>query len=71
MAKAASRGDVIRRLRRLGFAEPFPGGKHEFMTRASLKVFIPNPHDSDLSGGLVSSFLKQAGVTEEEWEKTG
>ena len=60
--------EVIRKLRRLGFEGPFAGGKHEFMTRGRLKLYVPNPHGSDLSAGLVTRLLKEAGIAEEHWE---
>jgi len=69
MAKAASRREVVRRLRRLGFDGPFPGGRHEVMVRGRLKLFLPNPHGGELSTGLVTRLLKEAGVSEEEWEQ--
>lgn len=68
MAKAASRREVVRRLRRLGFDGPFPGGRHDFMVRGRLKLFLPNPHGGELSTGLVTRLLREAGVSEEEWE---
>ncbi len=71
MAKTATRREVIRKLRRLGFDGPFPGGRHEFMTRERLKLYLPNPHGGDLSAGLVTRLLKEGRITEEEWEAAG
>lgn len=62
------RRDLVRGLRRLGFDGPWSGGRHQFMVRDSVTVRIPNPHDGDISVGLLSRILKQAGVTREEWE---
>ena len=70
MAKAASRREVVRRLRRLGFGGPFPGGRHEFMVRERLKLYLPNPHGGELSAGLETRLLREAGIAEEEWEHT-
>jgi len=39
-----SHADLIRGLRALGFAGPFPGGRHAFMVRGERRVTIPNPH---------------------------
>ncbi len=39
------------------------------MTRGRLKLFLPNPHGGELSTGLVTRLLREAGVSEEEWEQ--
>jgi hypothetical protein len=39
-----SRANLIRGLRALGFAGPFPGGRHAFMVRGERRLAIPNPH---------------------------
>lgn len=62
------RNDLISYLRRLGFTGPKSGGKHEFMLKGKLKLILPNPHRSDVSAGLLVRLLRQAGVTNEEWE---
>jgi hypothetical protein len=38
------RKDLIACLRKLGFEDPYAGGKHQYMVRHELKVRIPNPH---------------------------
>ncbi len=63
-----SRIELIRCLRRLGFAGPFSGGKHQFMVRDDCTIRIPNPHQGDIRRGLLSRILRQAGVSKEEWE---
>lgn len=55
-------------LRALGFEGPFSGGRHEFMTRGSVVVTIPNPHRGDIGVGLLKLVLDQAGVSRKEWE---
>jgi len=62
------RRDLVRNLRVLGFSGPYSGGKHQFMVRASLRLFIPNPHEGDIDGQLLARILRQAGITLEEWE---
>ncbi len=63
-----SRADLIRGLRALGFASPFPGGRHAFIgpRRASCR------HSESASGcdwvNLLARILRQAGVSREEWE---
>lgn len=63
------RKDLISSLRQLGFEGPFAGGKHEYMQRARLRVRVPNPHQSDISVGLLKRILEEAGVSQEEWEQ--
>lgn len=69
MPSPLSRREFYIRLRHLGFEGPYPGGKHEFMKKGKLKLRIPNPHGSDLSGELIARVLRQAGISEEEWDK--
>lgn len=65
-----SRRDLIRALRALGFEGPFSGGRHQFMMRGDVVITIPNPHGKDISIGLLSRVLRQAGVARSEWEET-
>ncbi|NJL62594.1 MAG: type II toxin-antitoxin system HicA family toxin [Methylacidiphilales bacterium] len=58
---------LVKRLRELGFDGPYAGGKHPQMRRDNLTVIIPNPHEGDISVGLLSRLLRQAGVSREEW----
>ncbi|MGA9377916.1 MAG: type II toxin-antitoxin system HicA family toxin [Phormidium sp.] len=59
--------DLVQRLRQLGFEGPYSGGKHPQMRRNDLTVIIPNPHQGDISVGLLQRILRQAGITREEW----
>ncbi|HYN42532.1 MAG TPA: type II toxin-antitoxin system HicA family toxin [Thermoanaerobaculia bacterium] len=63
------RRDLIRFLSQLGFEGPYSGGRHQFVVRGGTTVRLPNPHESDVSTGLLVRLLRQAGVTREEWEK--
>jgi predicted RNA binding protein YcfA (HicA-like mRNA interferase family) len=63
------RTELIRLLRRLGFTGPRSGGKHQFMTRDTVTLRIPNPHRGDIDAGLLRRVLQQAGVTREQWER--
>lgn len=65
-----NRRELIQRLRKLGFTGPQAGGRHSFMIRGQLKLRIPNPHKGDISVGLLKEVLRQAGITEDDWEKT-
>jgi predicted RNA binding protein YcfA (HicA-like mRNA interferase family) len=66
--KPISRRELIRKLRALGFEGPLSGGKHPFMKKGRLKLHIPNPHQRDVSVDLLRRLLRQANITEEEWE---
>ncbi|MEH2023278.1 type II toxin-antitoxin system HicA family toxin [Nostoc sp.] len=59
--------DLVKRLQELGFEGPFAGGKHPQMRRGDVTVIITNPHEGDISVGLLSRLLRQAGVSREEW----
>jgi predicted RNA binding protein YcfA (HicA-like mRNA interferase family) len=38
------------------------------MIKGTLRLTIPNPHQSDIGKDLLSKILKQAGIEKEEWE---
>jgi len=52
-----SRDQLIAYLRRLGFEGPESGGKHQFMSRAGLRLRIPNPHRGDIGRELLARLL--------------
>lgn len=62
------RKDIIRCLGALGFAGPFSGGKHRFMRGRGKKVRLPNPHQGDLTRGLLLRILRDAGIRRDERE---
>ncbi len=62
------RKNLIKHLRQLGFDGPFSGGSHLFMQRGKLRVRVPNPHQTDISRGLVVKILDEAGIEKSEWE---
>lgn len=41
--------NLVKRLKSMGFDGPHRSGKHYFMTKAELKLAIPNPHGQDIS----------------------
>lgn len=61
--------ELIRCLWKLGFGGPFTGGNHQFMTKDTLRLRIPNPHQGDISIGLLARILNQAGIDKDDWEK--
>ena len=65
---AINRRDLVRYLKEAGFEGPYPGGKHQYMVKAELKLTIPNPHQGDISKGLLARILRQANISMDEWE---
>ena len=59
--------DLVKRLQELGFEGPYAGGKHPQMRRGDVTVIITNPHEGDISVGLLSRLLRKSGVSREEW----
>jgi predicted RNA binding protein YcfA (HicA-like mRNA interferase family) len=59
--------DLVQRLHELGFDGPYAGGRHPQMRRDDVTVIIPNPHQADISVGLLQRLLRQAGISREEW----
>ena len=67
--KPLKRRELVAALRRAEFSGPFSGGRHEFMQKRDLVLTIPNPHRGDISIGLLSVILRQAGISRKEWER--
>ena len=65
-----SRRKLIRRLTKLGFTGPYIGGRHQFMLRGNQRLILPNPHQGDISAGLLARILRRANITRKEWEST-
>ncbi len=66
-----SRVELIRRLKKLGFKGPYPGGKHPHMERGTTVAMIPNPHHGeDISADLLLKILKRAGISRDDWLST-
>ena len=63
------RSQLIFYLRRLGFDGPYSGGRHLFMRRDNIRLVLPNPHRGDISVGLLVRLLRQAGISQDEWER--
>jgi hypothetical protein len=38
------------------------------MKHGGQKIRLPNPHQGDISGGLLRRILRDAGIAREEWE---
>jgi predicted RNA binding protein YcfA (HicA-like mRNA interferase family) len=59
---------LIKNFRAMGFEGPFAGGKHQYMARDDVTVFIPNPHGGDIGRDLLARLLRQARISKNEWE---
>ncbi len=64
-----SRRELVRKLQALGFEGPFPGGKHQWMQRASVRITVPNPHGGVIDPGLIRRIFRHAGISVDEWDK--
>jgi predicted RNA binding protein YcfA (HicA-like mRNA interferase family) len=63
-----SRADFIKKLRALGYDGPYAGGKHQFMSKhGGPTVTVPNPHQGDISVGLLSRILRTANIDRDDW----
>lgn len=69
MPAIISRRELIRKFRSLGYEGPFSGGRHQFMVKGQKKIRIPNPHGSgDIHKSLIKEILRQAGISNDEWD---
>ncbi len=59
---------MIRYLRLVEFEGPYSGGRHQFMVRNEIRIWIPNPHCGDIGRDLLTRILLQAHISRDEWE---
>ena len=69
MSRVISWRKLVQNFRKLGFEGPYSGGKHLFMKKGVLKVYIPSKHKGDISAGLIKEILRQAGIDRKEWDR--
>ena len=70
MSANIHRKELIRKFKALGFSGPLSGGRHQFMIKGKKKIRIPNPHGGgDIDISLVKEILRQAAISNEEWDK--
>jgi len=67
LPKQTPHAELVRKLTRLGFDGPFPGGKHLFMRRGRFTLTIPNPHGEDIHNSLLRRILRQAEISDDKW----
>ena len=60
---------VIRKLKKLGFKGPIPGGKHLRMVHPETGKIIPIPmhKGKDVSIGLIREIINEVGISRDEW----
>ena len=61
--------EVMKKLRRLGFSGPFPGGEYVRMVHLKKAKIIPVPvhKGKDVSVGLIREIINELGISREEW----
>ena len=59
--------ELVRRLHHFGYEGPYRGGKHPYMIKGDIVLTIPNPHRREISVGLLSRLLRQAGIPRKQW----
>ncbi len=64
-----NRRELVRLLKQLGYRGPYSGGKHQFLVKGELKLYIPNPHEGEIGPDLLARILRQGGIDRDEWEK--
>lgn len=64
------RRTLIKKLRALGFDGPHVATRHEYMRKDGQKIFIPNPHGSDIGIPILKAIIKQVGVDRDTFINT-
>jgi len=63
--------DIVKRLKQLGLKGPYYGTKHPYMMKGDKTVILPNPHHGeDISVDFLARFLRDGGISREEWFST-
>ena len=63
------RRELVRKLKVLGFEGPYPGGKHQWMRKGTVRTIVPNPHAGDIDPELIRRILRHAGTSVEDWNE--
>lgn len=58
----------VKYLKQVGFTGPYSGGRHQFMIKNDITIYIPNPHKSDINKNLLSRILRQSKISRKDWE---
>ena len=63
--------DLVKRLKQLGLNGPYHGTKHPYMMKGDKTVILTNLHHAgDISVDFLARFLRDAGISREEWSST-
>jgi len=68
LPKQTSEAEFLGKFKVLGYTGPKQKGPHPFMQRGNHKPTIPNPHDFPIGAGYLGRILRNAGISEEDWE---
>ncbi len=60
-----SQRDLIRRLKKMGWAGPVTGTHHPFMRKNQETLRIPNP--GEVRVDILRDILNRAGISRQEW----
>ncbi len=70
MPRPISHRELVHKLRALGFAGPFSGGRHPYMERRGRRIVVPNPHHGkDIGSRLLAEIIREIGISAEEFEE--
>ncbi len=67
--KLCSGVEAVRRLQRAGWAADRQKGSHVMMTKPGYQWTLSIPQHDELGPGLLRKLLRQAGITEEEFNR--
>lgn len=59
---------LVKKLKKIGFEGPYPGGKHPYMIKGDIVLTLPNPHKKEIGIDLLMRILKQADIDKEKWQ---
>ena len=63
--------DLVKQLKLLGLKGPYYGTKHPYMMKGDKTVILPNPHHGEyISVDFLARFLRDGGISREEWFST-
>lgn len=66
LPKSTPRAVIIKKFRKLDWTGP-TSGDHPIMTKGKRTQKVPNKHQGDIDISLLKRILRQAGITDEEW----
>lgn len=62
-----SRRTLIKKLKKLGFNGPYSGTRHQYVEYGKKRIFIPNPHGSDIGVPLIKQIIKQLEIDRDDF----